>query len=76
MKFICLKVRMLIQSSFSLTNSALVVGFSQAQYVVQQFQLNVSVSVEISSGVLAEGVVLALNFRTQDREENNPANGT
>ncbi|CAI8020188.1 hypothetical protein GBAR_LOCUS12072 [Geodia barretti] len=57
-----------------LDDDPLVVGFSQAQYIVQQFQLNVSVSVEISSGVLAEGVVLALNFRTQDREENNPAN--
>jgi hypothetical protein len=51
-----------------LDDDPLVVGFSQAQYSVQENQRTFSVSVEISTGVLAEGVVLALNLRTRDRE--------
>ena len=52
------------------------VGFSQAQYSVQENQRTISVSVEISTGVLAEGVVLALNLRTRDREVVDTAAGT
>ena len=55
--------------------AVLVIGFSQAQYTTTENALSFSVSVAITSGVLAEDLTLIVSFGTRSDDSDDSATG-